>query len=161
MFVSNTFAADNTLIKYSEICNEKWTIRHIKNGKLELTATAEKLPSVKSVCTNIFKGTVDTLEIEKLTALVNSGNITAWFLMGYYIFEHDQTPTKETEMALNLIKRSAFWANPYAHAYLYELYSTKKHGIHNEIEAALSLAHFQSFTDVHNLTISSTPTENP
>lgn len=159
--IGNAFAADNKLIKYSEICNENWTQRYIENGKLILNAPAQKFPNIKRVCTSVLNNSINRNEIEELLVLVNTGNITAWFVMGYYVFEHDNTPTKEREIALGLLQQSAFWANPYAHAYLHELYSSKKHGVYNQIQAALSLAHFQSYTDIHNLTISSSGTTNP
>jgi len=141
-----SFGSENKLVTYKNICNEPWIYKTLEDRN----ETNNSIPDIKEVCFKVFNETIDNHEVDNLVKLSNSSNITAWFLLGYYIFEYDHTETKETEMALNLIKKSAFRSNPYADAYLYEIYSTNKYGIKNDIEAALSLTHFSNYKQKPN-----------
>lgn len=119
------------------MCDKHWINTHFIEKKKKI--------HLNDLCHRVFNNGLSNGEVKELVGYVNSGNVAAIFLLGYYSIEKDNAQGKTKEQAVNLIKTSAFRSNPYAHYYLYELYSNSKYGMLNETEARINLTLYQSY----------------
>ena len=76
--------------------------------------------------------------------LSTKGNIAALFLVGYWGLESEIQSGDERKIFLLMLRKSAFYRNPYAHKYLYKyVYGNKASEFYNEIESILHKAQYQ------------------
>ena len=162
LFSSALCATEITSVNFSDICNENWLDTSLSDDKKYLLM---KPSNLNELCPLIMSGNVNKEQFESFLQLTYNGNISSWFILGYFIFEHDTSETKNTDFAIEVIKMSAFWRNPYADAYLYKIYISDKYGYENQMQALLSLEQYKNSTSYNtmmqeNLTDkSSTPTK--
>jgi len=118
--------------EYKNVCLDKSVLAADYEGEF----------NYKEICESVFKGDITDKNISLLVKISNEGDMTALFLLGYYIIEYNYKNELEFKKALNMIEVSAFRANNYAHSYLYKIYSTSNYGVKNIIKANQHYMHF-------------------
>lgn len=148
LFTSSLSASEITKVNFPDICNENWLDTSISDNKKYILVKPSKL---KELCPSLMSGKPNKEQLEKLVQLTYKGNITSWFILGYSIFEFDTSENKNTDFAIEVLNMSAFWRNPYAHAYLYKIYTSEKYGYKNEVQALLSLEHYKNSLEYNTM----------